>query len=509
MGINNNAIGYRRLSERDQSRYSLEYQEQAIKDYCDRNDLNLVALYTDNGEHSDTFDRPDYRALESFIKKQKGAARYLIIMDHDRFSRNLPEALMKIDELEDKYRIKVLASTEDVNLDTKDPTVFIQRAFNYLMANQELLRIRKRTKDGIRQAQLLGRYVNMAPYGYINSRDESGRPLLKIDDEKAEIVRFVFKEYLSGTPVYLVYEEAKKKGFTKTGNDAMYDLLKNPLYAGMVRVNADRKNPEKLVKGLHQPIISETDYWLAQEKLSIKRKATSQPKEEFPLRGVLKCWCGCNMTAGFSKGKNKYYLYYRCIKHTETNIPGGMLHSQFEELLDTLSFTEKQVNYIVNKSVEAIKELEKGKKDVLPARKRQLAELDKKLDRLEEKLINDEIDSATYKKWMNRYSQDKAVITNEIEQAINNSEENKMTKLINLLPKLKSLKDVYRMVSPNRKKALVKAVFKLDIAYSDGKFRTPYIEPAFAHNALIAKEKGLLDIEESFDKQDKILNCSP
>ena len=65
----NNAIGYRRLSERDQSKYSLDYQQNAIDDYCKRFNLNLIGCYTDNGQSSATFDRPDYKALESFINK--------------------------------------------------------------------------------------------------------------------------------------------------------------------------------------------------------------------------------------------------------------------------------------------------------------------------------------------------------------------------------------------------------------------------------------------------------
>jgi len=90
-----NALGYMRLSVRDQSRYSLEYQEESIKEYCERNNLELTALYKDNRQGSDTFDRPNYQALEAFIKKHKGANRYLIIMDHDRFSRDISEALAK------------------------------------------------------------------------------------------------------------------------------------------------------------------------------------------------------------------------------------------------------------------------------------------------------------------------------------------------------------------------------------------------------------------------------
>src|SRR5579863_8303533 len=98
-----NAVGYTRISTQDQSRYSLEYQEEAIRDYCHRNHIELTALFKDNGESSYSFDRPDYQAVEAFIKKHKGKNQYFIIMDHDRFSRNLSEALAKISELEIKF----------------------------------------------------------------------------------------------------------------------------------------------------------------------------------------------------------------------------------------------------------------------------------------------------------------------------------------------------------------------------------------------------------------------
>lgn len=131
-----NAIGYMRLNIKDQSRYSLDVQESGIKDYCRRNDIELVALFKDNGQCSDTFDRADFIALESFIKKHKGTVRYLIVMDHDRFSRDLSEALLKIKEFERKHGIKVLSIDEPLDLDTSDPDVFLGRAFKYLMANR-------------------------------------------------------------------------------------------------------------------------------------------------------------------------------------------------------------------------------------------------------------------------------------------------------------------------------------------------------------------------------------
>ncbi|MDN5288947.1 MAG: site-specific recombinase, invertase Pin [Mucilaginibacter sp.] len=74
---NKNAIGYLRLSTKDQSK-SLEYQESSIRDYCKINNLNVLEIFQGNGEGSYTFDRPDYQALERFIKKQKGRCQYIV-----------------------------------------------------------------------------------------------------------------------------------------------------------------------------------------------------------------------------------------------------------------------------------------------------------------------------------------------------------------------------------------------------------------------------------------------
>src|ERR1700722_217602 len=183
-----NAIGYIRISEKDQSTYSLPFQESRIREYCVRNSLYLKELYQDNGESSATFDRPDYLALEKFIKAHKGEVQYLIVLDHDRFSRILVDALRKIEELQKKFGLKVLSVEEPLNLDTGDPSVFLHRTFKYAFANHELLSIRKRTTRGIRRAMEEGRVVNNAPWGFVNARDEHGKPILRGVPEKAVVI---------------------------------------------------------------------------------------------------------------------------------------------------------------------------------------------------------------------------------------------------------------------------------------------------------------------------------
>src|SRR3546814_16043439 len=121
------AIGYIRISQKDQSNYSLEYQKKSIADYCKRNEVELVSSFVDDGESSYTFDRPDYKALEKFIRRNQKQVKYLIILDPDRFSRHLAEALQKTEQMERKFALRGLAKNEPHAIDTSDPGVFIQR----------------------------------------------------------------------------------------------------------------------------------------------------------------------------------------------------------------------------------------------------------------------------------------------------------------------------------------------------------------------------------------------
>lgn len=71
-------------------------------------------------------------------------------------------------------------------------------------------------------------------------------------------------------------------GFPLNGNLAIARVPRNNLYAGLVKVNATEKEPERLVKGVHEAIITEEQYWRAQEMLDDKRAMKRHPKKEFP-----------------------------------------------------------------------------------------------------------------------------------------------------------------------------------------------------------------------------------
>lgn len=498
-----NAIGYMRLSSKDQSK-SLEYQESSIKEYCRRNKLELSGLFKDNGESSYTFDRPDYKALEDFIKKYKGRCQYLIVMDHDRFSRNLPEALMKIAELEKKYGVKVLATTERLDLDTSDPDVFMKRALDYLMANKELFNIRQRTKQGVRNAKESGRYLGRAPYGYNNIIDGTKKNLIEINSEQAKVVEKIFHDYLLGIPPYIIYKNAKSLGFKYTGNTAIQDILHNCVYAGLIKVPSLKELPEKYVKAIHEPIIPETEYWLVQKMLNAgKRRTRVQPTEDFPLRGVLYCWCGQSMTAGWTKGRKDYYLYYRCTKHTSVNVPGILIHEKFEKVLKALSFKEHHIQFLIEKAKAIMAEPMKLKKEKHQRAIEELEKLNQKIYQLEERLMNNEIESSTYQTWFKKFKEEKAIL----ESSINGNHKSLIVTNENikerLMPYMSKLHDIYDKGNIIQKQTLIRGVFKDNLTWSEGAFRTAFINPTFHDNLLKIKEKGLLFEEQSLINLDK------
>jgi site-specific DNA recombinase len=502
-----NAIGYLRLSMRDQSRYSLEYQEASVRDYCTRNKMILLAIFKDNGQCSDNFDRPDYIALEKFIKQHKGGVNYLIVMDHDRFSRNLPEALMKIKLLEDKFRIKVLATNEAPDLDTSDPDVFMNRAFKYLMANNELLRIRQRTSRGIRQALESGRFVNLAPFGYVNRKEEGRKSKIHVDEEKAMIVRKIFFDFLLGHPIAHIYREVKTIGFKNSSNSAIRRVLNNCVYAGLIKIPASIAGPEKYVKGLHTPIISESDFWRCQELLGNKKPLKAMAGDHVPLRGVLKHECGTPMTAGFSKGKRKYYLYYRCRKCSSQNIPGDFLHEQFNKVLHLLSFDNDQVSYLIKEVKSKVEHSLQSRKIHITKKNEGLATVNRKIEKLEERLMNDEINSQTYKRWYKKLAVERSLIQSQID-SLANDKESMFNKIESLLPSLTELPQIFERATLFQKHSILREVFKQGLMYGRGAFRTPYINPALAHNSMILKEKGLLFIEQSSENFEEITICS-
>ena len=157
----------------------------------------------------------------------------------------------------------------------------------------------------------LGRWVFLAPLGYINAPRAMGKSLMP-DPERAPIVRRVFEEYATGRfTKQQVLEQAWAWGLTNRRNrpltsQAIGTLLRNRPYAGIVDVS---EYGVRAKRGDFEPLISEELFYRVQSVLSGRVPATTPQQRahpDFPLRAFVRCVsCGRGLTGSWSKGRSE------------------------------------------------------------------------------------------------------------------------------------------------------------------------------------------------------------
>ncbi len=483
------AYGYIRISQEDQSTYSIDSQERYIREYCIRYNLVLKQIFTDNGESSYTFDRAEFNKLQSQIKADK--AKYIVVYHLDRFSRNMAEAMLKIKELFAKG-IYVRDISEPVDLDDEDPNTFLLRAMKFMSAESELHRIRQRTKSGMLQAALNGRHANMAPVGYTNERDQCNKPVLEIDTERAAMVRLIFREYINGASIEEIRRLCRDKQYKITGNSSVQRILGNQVYAGFVKIPGSKDKSPRWAKGLHAPIISEQDYWLAQSRLNGKT-IHKQDREEVPLRGALHCWCGRFVTAGNSKGRRKYYWYYLCQEHRKS-LPAKKLHDQFNDLLGNLSFDPLTTKWFKDQLGYALGEYLNNRGEKIQDLEKRLKMVENQIKRAGEKyLLMPAISEEAYKSVMTGLKTEEYRLHQEI-AGLHTNQQAYWDNLHKLLFKLSDLRSAFEVMDLQRKHEFINLVFNNNLFYENGSYRTHHLHDLFSHNLPVLNEKGLLSI---------------
>lgn len=93
-------VFYTRVSTDEQAEkgYSLADQKDRLMRDCREKDLESVGHYQEDFS-AKTFDRPEFKKLLSYLKKEKGKVKYLLFHKWDRFSRNATDAFIMIREL--------------------------------------------------------------------------------------------------------------------------------------------------------------------------------------------------------------------------------------------------------------------------------------------------------------------------------------------------------------------------------------------------------------------------
>ncbi len=488
--INRKAYLYIRISDEDQSHFSIAGQVHYNTSFCERNNIEIVETFIDDGYSAKNFDRPSWKRMETKLYKNRAQVDCLVVMKYDRLIRNTIDGLQLIHKLENRWNVKVLSAMEPYALIEDDAMSFKIRAGILVDGEFERLRISDRTKFGVWQAKNEGRFIGRAPYGYLNRRDEAGKPIIVIDPIAAPVVKKVYDKYLGGAEFKELQTYAKQKGWKGRGHDAIKRMLSNLTYAGIIEVPAYRKYPTKLKDGMHLPIVSKDTFYQVQDKLSGRQRRNRKlVRPELPLRGIARCpECLEIMTGSKTTGNGGTYWYYRCPKCPKQTFNAKKADDLMLDIISQGSLNKRDAEMLMiglrhNLSV-SIKDYASGVKEA----KRELQKIHEQESKLEDKYIQDMIDSHTYKKWKMKYSRLKTEANIKI-----NSFDTMEHKLIGKVEKHQSsfmnLEWYYQAANIDQKHELIGLFFDNFLVMGKQSYATTSaLEPFFSKNKII---KGL------------------
>ena len=303
-----NAIIYCRVSSKDQvENYSPPLQEKTCREYAQRHGYEIIEIFIEKGESAKTIERTQLKKLLDFISKNHKRVNAIIVAKLDRLARNMLDFTGLVASFS-KLGIDIKSATENVDDSpagklTKNMIAAIAQFDNDVRS--------ERTKGGMREAILEGRWCWRAPVGLKQLKDADEKTLLVPSIESHFIIE-AFDLFITGlyTQVDIV-NMLRKKGFKRVTKGLLGRILHNPLYCGLIKMDW---HPEYII-AKHKGIISQETFFKAHYLLTGKRPSIT-PKirnhPDFPLRNFVRCpKCGQKLTAGWSTGRKKVkYAYY-------------------------------------------------------------------------------------------------------------------------------------------------------------------------------------------------------
>jgi site-specific DNA recombinase len=395
------AVIYVRVSTKEQTEnLSLPTQLRACEEYCRRQGYEILERFHEEGESAKSTDRSQLQNLLTFCRLNKGRVHFVVVFNLTRFARDKYDHFALRSHLQ-SLGISLRSATEPID-DTSTGKLMEGVLAAFAQFDNDVRS--DRTRAGMKAALELGRWVFLAPIGYLNAPRSMGKSLVH-DPERAPLVRRAFEEYATGqyTKEQLL-KRARTWGLTNRRgkpltSQAIGMLLRNQLYAGIVDV------PEYGVRnkrGDFEPLISESLFYQAQAVLSGRAPSTASRKRahpDFPLRGFVRCeFCGRGLTGSWSKGRSDYYAYYHCRPGCRAvNVSKAKLEGLFADELALLQPTPGYMRLLKESVLRIWKAGKAAVREELDRAERATKAIQEKLDRLDEAfLFERSIDIETY-----------------------------------------------------------------------------------------------------------------
>lgn len=398
-------VALARVSSREQERegFSLDVQEDALREYAKRRDGEIVEFFRVAETASKRERRQTFRKLIEYVKENAQKLDALIVYKLDRATRNLPD-YVELEQLETDYGIPFFAVSQPTE---STPSGRMQRRIQVTFAAFQTEQQGQDVKEGMGRRAHEGWFVGKAPFGYKNVTLD-GRSIVETDPENGPKVQRIFDLYANHGHTLDSLREALfaegvifKPSKPKFGRSYLHQMLKNRAYIGELRYN------DEWLPGRHEPLI-DLGTWKRVRTMLDQHVYRSH---ELTYAGeLIECGhCGHPITGEaktkrLKKGKKgkKTYVYYRCARynadgHPKTRLSEREMDEQMMALFDQLRIKDDEFRSWFQKVLRArAMDDQQTTRDRIDALNAQLRRVREQLDRLIDLRVSNEIDAETF-----------------------------------------------------------------------------------------------------------------
>ncbi len=290
-------------------------------------DWKMVDIYADEGISGTSADkRQDFQRMMADCRR--GMIDRILTKSIARFARNTKDCLEAIRELKS---IGVSVYFEKENLDTSIMSSEMITAVMASLAQRESESIGSNMQWSYQKRMESGEFNTCkAPYGY---RLIDGK--LVVERSEAEIIRYIFSQYLQGKNKEEIAAELKKSAIPTRSDvnewrgSTIYYILNNERYSGNAllakritaegfpkrKIKNNGEKPQYYVEGSNPPIVSQETFKKVQELRQRRRINWDNTSVNHPLQKQIICSC-CG--AVFKRQQPRETEYWICYSRYES-----------------------------------------------------------------------------------------------------------------------------------------------------------------------------------------------
>jgi DNA invertase Pin-like site-specific DNA recombinase len=441
----------------DRQVLSIDSQRAEMERHAAAWDAKIVGTF----EESQSAKAPGRPVFEKMLREiGKGKAEGIIAWHPDRLARNSVDG-GRIIYLLDTGKLKDLRFATFSFENNSQGKFMLSIIFGYSKYYVDSLS--ENVRRGMRAKVEKGWLPNFAPAGYLNDR-ETGQ--IVPDPERFHAIQKMWYLMLTGEAnPRRIWEMAKNEwglttrtrkriGGLPFTQSAIYKILKNPFYAGIIEWEG------KTHPGKHEAMVTLSEFDRVQELLG----SPGRPRRktyEFPYTGMIRCGeCGFAVTA--ERKTNRFgsrYTYYHCswrrldYKCTQRSISEERLEEQMGQFILETALPERFHGF----EMDRIDRLMAGDQDLLlkqrQALQNQAAALDRQLANLKKLRIRDLLDDAEFLEERQNLTRERIRMAQEIDkldQADNRFEPDRLLVQFNKEAALR-----FRTGTPSEKRLIV------------------------------------------------------